>query len=90
MVVDARTEEGELAARVGVPIGESGDLREHLLLRERRLEVELASEANTFRQVAEQLVDGVDSDRPEHLLAIRVGQREKRVRVRHWSARTCR
>jgi hypothetical protein len=90
MVVHARTEEGELATRVGVPLRQGRDVREHLLLGQRRLEIELTSESNCFGQVTEQLVDGRDADRPEHLLPVRVGEREKRMRLRHWSARTCR
>ena len=45
-------------------------------LRERRLEVEPALEADRSRNVAEQLFDRGDADRGEHLLAIGFRQRE--------------
>ena len=64
VVVDPRAEERQLAPRVGVPRGERGEVREDLLLGERRLEVELAPEANGLRDVAEELVDRGDADRP--------------------------
>jgi hypothetical protein len=89
VVVHARAEEGELTARVGVPCGELCYVGEHLLLRQRRLEPELAPQADPLRQVAEELVDRPDADRPEHLLPVGVGEREERM-LRHWLARTCR
>jgi hypothetical protein len=88
VVVHAGAEEGELGARVGVPPGESGDVREHLLLRQRRLELELAAETNSLRQVAEEVLHRADADRAEHLLP--VGVREREERVRHWLASSSR
>ena len=87
VVVDAGAEERELPRRVDVARGERAEMRRELLLGERRLEVERAPEANAGRDVAEELVDRGDADRPEHLLAVVVGERE--VGVRHCSARTC-
>jgi len=72
VVVDPRAEEGELTARVGVPLRESGDVRVDLLLGQWRLEAELASETDRLRQVAEELVDRADADRPQHLLPVGV------------------
>ena len=80
VVVHACAEKRQLAARVGVPLGERGDVLEDLLLRQRRLEVELPPEADSLRQVAEELLDRADADRPEHLLPVGVCEREKRMR----------
>ncbi len=88
VVVHARSEEGQLAARVGVPPGKGGDVVEDLLLRQRGLEIELPPEADSLRQVAEELLDRADADRPEHLLP--VGIREREERVRHWCASSSR
>ena len=52
---------------------------EDLLFRQRALEVELPPEADSLRQVAEELLDRADADRPEHLLPVGVGEREERV-----------
>ena len=87
VVVDAGAEERELLRRVDVPRRELGEVRDQLLLGERRLEVERAVEAHARRDVAEELVDRGDADRLEHLLPVGVGEREKRMR--HCSARTC-
>ena len=51
--------------------------RDELRLGERRLEIELASEAHALRDLAEELVDGRDADRREHLVAVGVGEREE-------------
>ena len=80
VVVHARAEEGQLTARVGVAPGELGDVCEHLLLRQRRGELELAAQADPLRQVAEELSDRADADRTEHRLPVGVGEREERVR----------
>ena len=73
MVVHAGAEKGQLPARVGVPLGELGDVGEDLLFRKRGLELELASQADCVRQVVEELVDTANADRPEHLLPVGVG-----------------
>ena len=69
-----------------VPGGQRLEVRDELGLGERGLEVELALEANAVRNLGEELLDRRDSDRPEHLLAVPVGQRKKT----HCSARTLR
>ncbi len=61
-------------------------MRGELGLRERGLEIELAAQPHSLRNVAEQLLDAVDADRREHLLAVGVRQRE----VAHWSSSSCR
>ena len=76
VVVDACAEERELARRVDVSRRELLEMPLQLRLAQRRLEVELPLEAHAGRNVAEQLVDGVDADRREHRLAIGVGQGE--------------
>ena len=85
VVVDAGAEERHLAARVDVPRGELLEMRGELRLRERGLEVELPAQPHPLRNVAEQLVDAVDADRREHLLAVGVRQRE----VAHCSPSSC-
>ena len=85
VVVDAGPEERELLRRVDVPARQLFEMAGELLLRQRPLEVQLAAEAHALRDVAEQLVDGGDSDRREHLLAVALGQRE----VAQDSATTC-
>ena len=62
---------------------------DELELGQRRLEVELAAEPHARRHLLEQLVDRVDADRGEHLLAVGVGQREVAGRA-HCSASTAR
>ena len=74
MVVDPGAEERELAPGVDVAGGELLEVGDDLLLRERRLEVELAPEAHAVGDVAEQLVDRLDADRREHLVAIAIRQ----------------
>ena len=69
VVVDAGAEERELAGRVDVPRRELGQVRRELLLGQRRLELERAAEAHAGGDVAEELVDRGDADRPQHLLA---------------------
>ena len=80
MVVDAGAEERQLARRVDVARRELAEMRGELLLGERRLEVERAAEADAGRDVAEELVDRGDADRPQHLLPVVVGEGEVRVR----------
>ena len=63
--------------RVDVPSGELLEVRDDLGLGERRLEVELALEANSGRDVSEQLLDRLDADRREHLVAVALRQREE-------------
>ena len=65
-------------------------MRDELLLGERRLEVELAPEANALGHLREQLVDVGDADRLEHRVAVVAGEAEERVRLRHCSASTSR
>jgi hypothetical protein len=77
VVVDPGAEEAQLAARVRVPRGELLEVRDELGLRQRRLEVERALQAHAVRDVAEELLDGRDADRGEHLLAVAVGQGEE-------------
>ena len=77
VVVDPSSEEGELAARVDVLGGELLEVGDDLLLRESRLEVELAIEAHALRDVAKELVDRLDADRREHLLAVSLCEREE-------------
>ena len=60
-------------------------MRDELRLGERGLEVELAVESHSLRDVAEQLVDGGDADGREHLLAVGVRQGEEA----HDSASSC-
>ena len=79
MVVDARAEERQLARRVDILGGELAEVRGELLLGERRLEVEIAAEANAGGQVTEELFDRGDADRPQHLLAVAIREGEKRV-----------
>ena len=86
VVVDPRPEERELGARVDVPRRELLDVANELGLAERGRDVELAVEAHADRHLLEELVDGRDADRREHLLAVGVGERE--VALAHWSA-TC-
>jgi len=43
VVVHARAEKGQLATGIGIPLGELGDVREHLLFGQRRLELELTA-----------------------------------------------
>ena len=70
-----------------VPRGQLGEVRRQLVLGERGLETELTPEADAGGNVAEQLVDRGDSDRPQHLLPVVLGEGE--IRMRHCSARTC-
>jgi hypothetical protein len=63
-------------------------VREDLLLRQRRLEVELAPKTNALRQVAEEFLHRADADRAEHLLPVGVGERKERMR--HWFASSSR
>src|SRR6266542_1650465 len=85
VVVDAGSEEGDLTRRVDVPGGERFEMPAQLLLRQRTLEVELTPQTHARENVAEQLVDGRNADRGEHLLAVALGQRE----VAQLSATTC-
>ena len=61
--------------------------RDELRLRQRRLEVERALEADAGGDVPEELLDRRDADRREHLLA--VGVREREVARSYCSARSC-
>ena len=88
MVVDPGAEERELAARVRVALGQLGQVRDDLLLGERRLERQLAAEAHRLGDVAEELLDRGDADRREHLLAVRIRQRKERQRAAHRSSST--
>ena len=63
---------------------------DELLLGQRRLEVEVASQADALRHLREQLLDVGDADRLEHRVAVVTGEAEERVRLRHWSASTSR
>src|SRR5439155_11576657 len=74
VVVDAGAEERELPARVDVPRRELFEVARELLLRKRRLEVELPLEPNASWDVAKELRHGVDADRREHLLAVPLRQ----------------
>jgi hypothetical protein len=85
VVVDPSAEERKLPRRVDVASGQILEVACQLLLRKRRLERELAVEANACRNVAEEPVDRGDPDRLEHLLAVSLGQRE----VAQLSATTC-
>ena len=85
VVVDAGSEERELAARADVPGSELLEMGDELRLGERRLEVQLAVEPHAVWDVAKQLVDSRDADRREHLLAVGVRQGEKA----HDSASSC-
>ena len=89
VVVDPGAEERELCVGWRSRAASSSRWRDELLLRERRLEVELTAEAHACRNVGEELVHRRDADRLEHLLAVGVGQREV---ARHWlcSATCCR
>src|SRR5581483_11535444 len=87
VVVDAGAEERELARRVHVSRSELAEVRRQLLLRERRLQVELSSEPDGGGEVAEELLDGGDADRPQHVRLVGVGERDERVG--HCCARTC-
>ena len=78
-------EEGELLRRVDVLRRKLLEVAHELRLGERGLEVERALEADAGRDVAEQLLDGRDPDRREHLLAIGVREGE----LAHCSARSC-
>jgi hypothetical protein len=72
VVVDPRAEERDLVSHVAR--GELLEVRDHLRLGERRLERELAPEAHALGHVAEELVDGRDADRVEHLALVALGQ----------------
>ena len=87
VVVDACAEERQLVRRVGVPRRQLAQVSGQLLLGQRRLELELAPEPHSGGNVAEQLLDGRNADRAEHLRLVGVGERE--VRVGHCSASTC-
>ena len=69
-----------------VPRRELLDVTNELGLAERGRNVELAVEANAGRHLLEELVDGRDADRREHLLAVGVGEAE--IAGAHWLA-TC-
>ena len=84
MVVDARAEEAHLVD--DVPPGELLEVALELDLRQRGRDVEVAREPHPGRDVAEQLLDGLDADRREHGVAIGVGERE----VAHCSSTTFR
>jgi hypothetical protein len=86
VVVHTGAEERDLLAGGCVAGGERFQPPNDLLLGERLVEVQLAVEADPRRDVAEQLLDGRDPDRLEHLLPIRVSQRD----VGHCSATTSR
>jgi hypothetical protein len=90
VVVDAGTQERELLAGRDVALRELGQVRDELLLGERRLEVEPTLEADAFGDVAKELLDRVDSDRREHRLAIGLGEREVPQDRVYCSARTAR
>ena len=87
VVVDPCAEEREFTGRRDVPRFQLGQVREELRLRQRPLEVERPAEAHALGHVAEELLDRRDADRLEHRVAVRVGDRQERVR--HCSARTC-
>ena len=74
MVVDARAQERQLLPGVDVAGGELLEVRDDLRLGERWLEVELALEPNTGRDVPEELLDRLDADRREHLVAVTLRQ----------------
>ena len=74
VVIDARTEERQLAARVGVASRELCEVRNELRFGERRLEVERPLKTHALRDVPKELFDGRDADRREHLLSIRARQ----------------
>ncbi len=76
VVVDASAEERELGARVDVSRRELLDVTGELRLTQRGRQIELAPEPNAGRDLLEELLDGRDPDRREHLLAIRVGDGE--------------
>ena len=85
VVVDPGPEKRELLRRVDVPGRQLLEVADELGLRQGRLEVELALEANPGRDVPEELLDRRDADRREHLLAVGVGERE----LAHCSLRNC-
>ncbi len=74
VVVDAGADERQLRAGVDVLRREFLEVAHELRLAERGRNVELAVEANTRRDLLEQLVDRRDADRREHLRAVGVGQ----------------
>ncbi len=76
VVVHPGTEERELAPRVDVLRRELLDVPGELGLAERGREIELASEAHPLGDLLEQLGDGRDSDRREHLLSVAIGEAE--------------
>jgi hypothetical protein len=76
VVVDSRAEERELPAGGNVPLGELGEVGGQLRLRERALEIQLTLESNAGRDVREEVLDGRDPDRCEHLVAIGVDDRQ--------------
>ena len=76
VVVHPGAEERELAPRVDVLRRELLDVPGQLGLAERGRELELASEADALRDLLEELLDGRDPDRGEHLLAVAIGEAE--------------
>ncbi len=76
VVVDSRAEERELRARVHVARCKLLEVPRELGLTERRRDVELAVEADSGRNLLEELVHGGDADRREHLRAVGVGEAE--------------
>jgi hypothetical protein len=76
VVVDAGAQERQLLPGLDVPLGEIGQMGDDLLLREGRLEVELAPEADRLGDVGEQVLDARDADRGEHGVPVRVGEGE--------------
>ena len=70
VVVHARAEERELDSAVSIPRRELLEVGDELRLAERRLETEPTSVSDALGDVPEELLDGGDPDRSEHLLAI--------------------
>ena len=88
VVVDARSEEGELDARVRVLGRELLEMPDELRLGECRRHGQVAGEPDRLGDLLEEVVDRGDTDRREHLVAVTLCERE--VAVRHCSATTAR
>ena len=74
VVVDPGAEERELLSGVHIALGELGQVRDELWLRERRLERELAAKPDALGNVPEELVDRRDVDRCQHRVPVGFGE----------------
>ena len=77
VVVDARAEKRELAAGVDIAPGKLGQVRPQLGLGQRRIDPQRPVEAHAGGDLGEELGDRADSDRVQHHLQVRLGQRRE-------------